>query len=403
MTLTPAPNARRGGPRFRRGGPRFRAAAALLSVAVAAAAACTTTDQDEPPAQPEPTGAGVLAGICPDPIVIQWGWWPEAEHGSTYQLLGEDYTIDADAKKVTGPLVAGGEDTGVDIEIRAGGGAVGFQLPSAVLYTDDSITFAMVDTDEAIAVSAETPVLSVLAPLDVIPLMIMWDAEAHPEFNTVVDIGESDTTVLYFDGATYMEYLVGSGVLRADQIDGSYDGSPARWVTENGMIAQQGFATSEPFLYEHDLPDWGRPVKFQLIHNLGYEVYPAALSIRAEQKDELADCMQRLVPILQQAQVDYIQDPGPTNELIVETAEAYDSGWIYSTEHAEFSATEQLRLEIVSNGDDETLGNFDPDRVTEVIDIIEPIYAAQRRNIKEGLTADDIVTNEFIDPGIGLP
>ncbi|MAG09445.1 MAG: hypothetical protein CL494_03425, partial [Actinobacteria bacterium] len=36
--------------------------------------------------------AGVLAGICPDPLVIQTDWHTESEHGALYNLLSDDYT-----------------------------------------------------------------------------------------------------------------------------------------------------------------------------------------------------------------------------------------------------------------------------------------------------------------------
>ena len=41
-------------------------------------------------------------------------------------------------------------------------------------------------------------------------------------------------------------------------------------------------------------------------------------------------------------------------------------------------------------------------RVKRTIDIVGPIYAAQKQQVKAGLKPEDIVTNEFIDPAIGL-
>ena len=75
-----------------------------------------------------------LAGVCPDPLVIQLDWEPESEHGGIYQLLGDAYEIDVDAKSVRGPMVAGGEETGIDVEVRIGGFAVGFQPVQSLLY-----------------------------------------------------------------------------------------------------------------------------------------------------------------------------------------------------------------------------------------------------------------------------
>ena len=72
-----------------------------------------------------PTGEGVsLAGDCPETVVIQTDWMPEAEHGFLYQMVGEGYEIDAGKAYVTGPLIdAGGNDTGVEIQVRSGGAA----------------------------------------------------------------------------------------------------------------------------------------------------------------------------------------------------------------------------------------------------------------------------------------
>ena len=50
-----------------------------------------------------------------------------------------------------GPLFAGDEWTGVDVEIRSGGPAIGFQGVPAQMYTDKDILLGWVNTDEAIA------------------------------------------------------------------------------------------------------------------------------------------------------------------------------------------------------------------------------------------------------------
>lgn len=65
------------------------------------------------------------------------------------------------------------------------------------------------------------------------------------------------------------------------------------------------------------------------------------------------------------------------------------------------------RFEIVSklvdNGPDSTIGNFDMNRMQEVIDILVPIFEARRiPQFRPDVKPTDIVTNEFIDPRIGL-
>jgi hypothetical protein len=207
--------------------------------------------------------------------------------------------------------------------------------------------------------------------------------------------------VLYFNGATYMDYLLGSGILRRSQVDGGYDGSPTRFLADKGKIAQQGFATNEPFIYQSALPQWKTPVKFQLIHDTGYPIYPEAIVVRADKKAEHAACLKKLVPIIQRSQIDYATNPAATNNLIIKLNDEF-KGFPYSREQAAFSVEQQLKLKIVGNGTNTTLGDFDLTRVKQVIDIVGPIYTGQRKEVKAGLTAEDLVTNEFIDTTIGL-
>ena len=89
--------------------------------------------------------AASLAACAPTTVVVQTDWNPEAEHGGLYQLLGPNPSVDTDKKVVTGELMAsGGVDTGVKIEIRVGGPAIGFQQVTAQMYTDDSILLGYV-------------------------------------------------------------------------------------------------------------------------------------------------------------------------------------------------------------------------------------------------------------------
>jgi hypothetical protein len=376
---------------------------AFALVAALSLAGCQTapTASNAGPSLTPGSGGLDLAAVCPATVVIQAAWTPEAEHGALYHLLGENYTIDAASKKVSGNLVAEGKDTGVKVEIRAGGPAIGFQNAGAQMYADPSIMLGQVATDDAVGLSAKQPVVAVMAPFDIAPYMIMWDPAANASFNSIVDIGKTNTKVLYFSGATYMDYLLGSGILKRGQVDGAYDGSPTRFLSEQGKIAQQGFATNEPFIYEKALPNWKKPVKFQLIHDTGYPIYPEAIVVRADKKAEHAACLKKLVPIIQQSQIDYVRNAGATNELIVKLNSEF-KGFPYPKEQAAFSVEQQLKLKIVSNGSNTTLGDFDVERVRRVISIVGPIYTGQRKEVKSGLTPQDLMTNEFIDTTIGL-
>jgi hypothetical protein len=351
---------------------------------------------------PDTTGAaptGGLAGVCPDPIVIQTDWFPEAEHGALYQMVGSDYQIDKDAKVVTGSLTSGGQDLGVDIEVRTGGPAIGFQAVSTQMYTDDSIHFGYVSSDEAILGYADAPTLAVIAPLEKNPQIIMWDPETYPEIETIAQLGEEGVLIQYFAGGVFMDVFVAQGILSQDQIDPSYDGSPARFVAEGGAIAQQAFASAEPYIYENEVAEWGRPIAFELIHDAGFQVYSQPLAIKSADLETLRPCLEQFVPIVQTAVVEYVADPSTANALIVETVDTFDDFWVYSDGVAEFSIAKQVELGLVGNGADSTVGNMEDARVQTVIDQI----TGAGMEVSEGLTAADIVTNEFIDTSIGLP
>jgi len=110
---------------------RSRSLLAAAVVSALALAACGDDETTESTSAPETTAAVVettagvtettagevtettageaatsLAGICPDTVVIQTDWMPEAEHGFLYNLVGDGYEMDADKAYVTGPLVA---------------------------------------------------------------------------------------------------------------------------------------------------------------------------------------------------------------------------------------------------------------------------------------------------------
>lgn len=381
---------------------RAAAVAGFMAGSLALAACSSSASGDTADAPDLEIGSVDLAAAgCPADIKIQTDWNPEAEHGHLYELVGDGYTIDDSIKSVTGPLLAGGEYTGVDVTILAGGPATGFTQPNAQMYDDDSIFMAYVGTDESIAHASDLPTVGVFAPLEKDPQMIMWDPETLPDVTSIADLGSEGTTIRVFPGGTYVDYFVGAGILQADQVDATYDGSPAVFVSEGGAVAQQGFASAEPYIYKNEITEWGKPVEYELINDAGYPKYAAVLSLKPEAVTEYADCLTELVPVLQQAEIDFFASPDATNELILELIDAYDTGWLYSQEVADFSV-ETMRRELVGNGPDDILGNLDPARVQELFDIVTPIYAEQGFEVPEDLTAEDLYTNEFIDESIGF-
>lgn len=370
----------------------------MLLLAFSVVAAACGDDEEDVSVDESESEVTNLASVCPSPIVLQTDWFPESEHGALYNLVGDDYTVDTDNQITTGSLVANGEDTGIDIEIRAGGPAIGFSSGSAQMYVETDIHLAYVSSDEAILFNQDTPTLSVLAPLEKNPQIIQWDPEVYPEIKSIADIGDAGIVVNVFSGGTFIDVFVNEGVLSSDQIEPSYDGSPSRWIIEEGAIAQQGFASESPYSYEQVYEEWMRPIAFELIHDAGLEIYSQTLAIRTDDLDQMRPCLQEFVPIVQQSVVDFANDPARANAIIVDVVERIDSFWVYGPGLAEFSVQTQIDLGLVGNGPDSTVGNMDEARLEGVI---EKLLNAGF-DIDPAIGFDDIATNEFVDRSIGF-
>jgi hypothetical protein len=370
---------------------------AALVLAAALLAGCTSGTDEVSGAQPSASasGAASLAGTCPATVTIQSNWWAQAEDGAIYRLLGGDLTVDSKRKRVSGALVSEGADTGVRLEIRSGGPANGFVPAASVLYTDPSVLLATADSDQIAQLAGSKPVKAVVAPLEKSPVVLMFDPAQH-QFRTIADIGRTDTRVLYFQGATYIEYLVGSGQLRRSQVDSGYAGAPDRWVGSRGSIVQQGFLTNEPYAYENELPAWDKKVSWLLVADAGYPVYPETLTVRADKESANAACLRKLVPIIQRSAAGYLADPKATNDLIVKLTEDFDA-YPYSAERAAYAVRAMKDNGIVGNGPN---GDFDPARVTKLLDIVRPVFARAKTPLPAGLTGADLATNAYVDPAV---
>lgn len=383
----------------------LRLLAALLAMAMVAAAcgsddaeteAGTDADAEESESGEESADGGSLSD-CPNPMVFQTDWFPEPEHGALYQLTGGEGSIDPESGRFSGPMAA---DPSITVEVRAGGPFIGFQPTVALMATDSDIFMGYVNTDEAIANYADFPTTAVAAPLDVNPQIIMWDPETY-DIGSWDDVKDTGAVISHFGGASYTEYLVGSGLVDEGQLDGSYDGSPTNFIAQGGAIIQQGFATQEPYNYENVFEEWGKPVDSLLIHDSGYELYQGPLAILDENLDDTArSCLSAFVPVYQQAIVDFQTDPTATNAVILQAVVDLDTFWQLSEDSVANTVIEMGALNIVSNGSNQTIGDFDLDRVNEVIKLTDEQVPSI--SVPEGLTAEDLVTNEFIDSGIGL-
>lgn len=381
--------------------------AAPLAVAIAATlvsvAACGGDDEPAGSAAASSPGTAAkvdLASVCPNPIVFQSGWLPQPDRAWFYGLIGPDGESDPSTATYSGPAAA---DPNVTVEVRAGGPAKGFQDQGSLLYADTDVLMADQNLDAMIAQSKKLPAVAVFAPMEKHPQILMWGADAF-QFEQLEDIRDAKVPVLVAENAIYADVLAGLGKLDPDQIDKSYDFSPSRFVGAQGKLTQQGFATSEPYLYEHTISAWGKPVGSMLLSDNGYPNYASVVTVRPEMVKDEGDCLKRLVPLLQQSVVDYIADPKPMNDTMDRLATDFNSPSPPDPKLDEFAVEQMTKLGIVANGADGALGAFDMERVAEMIDLTSPVFEAQKsRTYDPALAPEALATNEFIDKGIGLP
>jgi hypothetical protein len=369
----------------------------LVAVIISFLASCGTAR--EPAVLSETsTPHGNLREACGPKLILQTDWYPEPEQGGSYQLIGPSGRVDREHGTYTGEIA----HTGVQLEIRAGGPYIGGQQVTSLMYQDESIFMGYISTDEAVRQSGSHPTVAVFAPLANSPAALMWDPAKY-SFKRLEDIGRSQAKVVYFEGTAFMDYLVGRGFIRRDQIDPSYDGSPSRFVAE-GDIVQEAFATNEPYKYEHDIPQWRKPIAFLLVSTGGYQPYPMNVAVRPKVLRERPACLRALVPIMQQAQVDYVRSPEPVNEALLRVATELASSWTLSKGGIADAIKKMLDLKIVDNSAGGGVGSMDMARILRMIKLLEPIYEGQGvKTMKIGVKSTDVATNEFIDPLIHLP
>lgn len=348
-----------------------------------------------------------LADVCPNPFIIQKDWLAQAEHGYLYQMIGAGGEMSVG--KYSGPLGS----TGIDLVILEGGGGIGMgdgETAYSALYLGNSKAgltphLGFQELDSAFIYSKRFPVVGVVSPLDKSPQSLMWDKGTYPDgFKTIDDLiafGESGKGKIYVSTIkrTFGQFLARSGISPDAFVEG-YRGDGEAFVTNNGTWLQQGFVTFELHKFATG-NNWAKPMDYLLISDLGYPIYAGMLSVATNRMDELAPCLEKLVPIIQQAQIDYVTNPAEVNELIYKFNDAGNgTGWWKTPlDLMEYGSATLVKAGIVSNGSNATIGDFDMGRVSKVYEIVKDDLDDRA---DADVTPESVVTNRFIDPSIGL-
>jgi hypothetical protein len=164
-----------------------------------------------------------------------------------------------------------------------------------------------------------------------------------------------------------------------------------------------GFITNDPWTYAK----LGIEVESAFVSDTGYPNYRNQLVIRTADKGRLDGCLRRLVPVMQEAMVEYITKPEAAMKAVASAVAAYKL-LPYSYEQAIWGAlTANCRGLVTDRPPGQSFGETDPGRVKRMIDILRPIYAGglpggqqsgRRTPLPDDLTVEELATNEYLDP-----
>jgi hypothetical protein len=348
-----------------------------------------------------------LASVCPNPLVIQTDWLPEADHGFLYQLIGGGGT--KTQYSYEGPLGS----TGIKLRILAGGPGLGTgaNQPSS-LYAgnlEQRVTpqLAFVSSDDAIQYSKQYPTTAVFSEYAKSPQVIMYDPKSYK----ITDLASLKAAVakgakIYVESTTFsfVGWLEAQGVPSSAFI-GGYSGDLEKFVGGGGSLLNQGFSTNEVFKLEHETPAWNKPVGYAYIADLGLPFDQSAVSVATDKLGSMQSCLSKVVPLMQHALVDYTSNPAEVNTLLSQLNPTYTAPFWQTPVDLNNAAVKVMRTDqlVADTPGTSSVGGVSMPVVQQVVTSLVPVDQSRGlTTLNPSVTAADIATNQFIDPSIGL-
>ena len=125
--------------------------------------------------------------------------------------------------------------------------------------------------------------------------------------------------------------------------------------------------------------------------------------MRAEDVEKEADCLEKLVPVMQQAEIDYLADPDWANGIIVDIVERYQTGWTYSEGVAAYAAKTMTDLDLVHDDPKSgVFGQIDGERMKGIVETFAPIMKQAGTITSDDIDPESLYDNRFIDDSISM-
>jgi len=234
--------------------------------------------------------AAVLAppsAIAADKVVFVTNWYAQAEHGGFYQALAEGIY----AKQ------------GLEVTIKMGGPQVNvYQLVLA-----GQADFAMgYDIATLNAIEQGLPLVTVAATFQRDPAVLI----AHPDVKNIDDLKTRTLLIGQASETTFWPWLKARyGFTDAQKRPYSFSVQP---FLANKNVAQQGYATSEPYSIEKG----GVTPKIFLLADYGYPPYAETIVATSKTVREKPDIVRRFIEATALGWKSYLANPKPGNALI---------------------------------------------------------------------------------------
>ena len=268
-------------------------------------------------------------------VVLQADWYPQPEHGGFFNALAKGFY----------------KDEGLDVTILPGGPYITVEQQVSA----GTAQFGMGSSDKVLEANAGgQSLIAVAATLQRDPqgIMVRKDSAIHSfsdlnGHSVAIKVGES----------TWFEFLTKRYQLNNVRVVPAMM-NVANFVADPQYI-QQAFATSEPF-FAHQA---GVETRVLLVSDAGFSPYRVMYTTKdfAQQHPEI---VAKFVRASVKGWKEYLDDPGPTNNLIAKLNPALNPEWMQFT-------WQQLKDGHFVAGDNPTgaqIGQMDPKRWTTMYD-----------------------------------
>ena len=334
---------------------------------------------------------------------------PEAEHGFLYQLIGDGY----DDRQGQGLRHRPADRFRRQRHGRQARRSAPVARPatstavSTIMYNDEASCWATSTPTRRSRTPPSNPTVAIESGFKKNPQMIMWDPASYPD---VTDDRRSRQDrharpLLQRRGVHGLLHRAPASS-KADQVDGSYERRPEPLHRRRGQ-GRHSRASARPSRTSTRTcsPDWLQAGQVRSTSTTSAGTTTPSRSRPSRRTSPST-------PTASRRSCRSSSRRASTTSTIRRVPTAIILDAVASSARTSAGSTTRARPTTPSRRSRPTaswptaltasMGKFDMDRVTDLITKAIPVYTAQDSPPKEGLTAEDIVTNEFIDASIGL-